>query len=266
VNANELILCDGTCASVSGTGPALVFLHGVGLSQTIWAEQVKAFAPTYRVIAYDLLGHGSSAAVSENATLEDWVLQLENLTRDLSLDRFSLVGFSFGGMIAQAYAAKHADRIDRLVLMNTVYDRSGPERANVIGRLEKAQREGPQAIIAAALSRWFSPEFSAARSDLMQYYEAMLTKNNAVSFLAAYRCFATSDQDLVGRLSSFDHHTLVMTGALDGGSTADMAGRLAATIPGAQCSILPQARHMMPVEMPDEVNSVLRRFLNGEGP
>jgi (E)-2-((N-methylformamido)methylene)succinate hydrolase len=54
---------------------------------------------------------------------------------------------------------------------------------------------------------------------------------------------------------------LVMTGELDTGSTPDMARKLAGMIPGAECSIIDGGRHMMPVEMPDEVNSVLRRFL-----
>ena len=263
MNAQETILSDGTCVSVAGTGPALVFLHGVGLNQTIWAEQVKAFAPWHRVITYDLMGHGRSVAVSENATLGDWVLQLENLTRDLKLDRFSLVGFSFGGMIAQAYAAMHADRIDRLALMSTVYDRSEAEQAGVRARLEKAQNERPHAIISAALSRWFSTDFAAANPDVMQGYELMLKSNNVTSFLAAYKCFATGDQELVGKLSAFARPTLVMTGELDRGSTPEMAKKLAATIPAAQCSILPLGRHMMPVEMPDEVNSVLRRFFEG---
>ena len=263
MNRHEIILSDGTCACTMGAGPALVFLHGVGLNQAIWAEQVKAFASSQRVITYDLLGHGRSASVSENATLKDWVLQLENLTRDLKLDRFSLVGFSFGGMVAQAYAAEHADRIETLVLMSTVYDRNGAERAAVLARLEKAQKDGPLAIISAALSRWFSSDFAASNPDVMHNYEALLKKNNATSFLAAYKCFATGDQELMGRLSSFSRPTLVMTGELDGGSTPDMARRLAATIPAAHCSILPRARHMMPVELPDEVNSVLRRFFEG---
>ena len=266
MSPRQIILSDGTCVSVVGTGPALVILHGVGLDQTIWAGQVKAFRHSHQVITYDLLGHGRSASVSENATLDNWVTQLENLTRELKLDRFSLVGFSFGGMIAQAYAAKYAERIEKLVLMSAVYDRNETERAGALERLANAQKEGPQAIIAAALARWFSPDFAASNPEVMRRYEAMLKKNNASSFLAAYRCFAMGDQDLVGRLSSFNRPTLVMTGALDGGSTSDMARRLAATIPAAHCSILPRARHMMPVEMPDEVNSVLRRFFEGGSP
>ena len=264
MNRREIILGDGTCAQISGAGPALVLLHGVGLNQSIWEAQVKAFAPAHQLITYDLLGHGRSTLIARNATLDDWVLQLESLAHELQLERFSLLGFSFGGMIAQAYAAKHADNLEKLVLMSTVYARNEQERAGVLARLDVAQREGPQAIIGAALARWFSPEFAAEFPEVMLSYERMLRNNDAVSFLAAYKCFATDDKQLVDRLSRFDRPTLIMTGALDGGFTPDMARRLAATIASASLSIVPLARHMMPVEMPDEVNSVLRGFLNGE--
>ena len=260
------MLSDGTCANLCGAGPALVLLHGVGLNQGIWAEQVKAFAHSHQMVTYDLLGHGRSTAVSDNAVLGDWVYQLENLVEELKLERISLVGFSFGGMIAQAYAAKHADRIDRLVLMSTVYARNEKERASVLKRLEQAQREGPQAIIGAALSRWFSAEFAAEYPVVMHGYERLLGNNDAVSFLAAYKCFAKADKDLVEVVSGISCPTLVMTGELDGGSTPDMARKLAGMIPGAEYSIIAGGRHMMPVEMPDEVNSVLSRFLGGEHP
>ncbi len=260
----EIMLRDGTCARIWGAGPALVLLHGVGLNQSIWAEQVKAFAHSHQVITYDLLGHGRSAAVPENATLADWVHQLGNLVEELKLERFSLVGFSFGGMIAQGFAAKHADRIEKLVLMSTVYSRSDEERAGVLARLDVAKREGPQAIIAAALSRWFSAEFAAEYPAVMQSYERMLRNNDAGSFFVAYKCFATGERKLVEVVSGISCPTLVMTGELDGGSTPDMARKLAATIPSARCFLIPQGRHMMPVETPDEVNSVLRWFLEGE--
>jgi pimeloyl-ACP methyl ester carboxylesterase len=263
VSHREIMLSDGTCARLSGAGSPLVFLHGVGLNQSIWAEQLKYFADSHQVITYDLLGHGRSAPVPENTALNDWVHQLENLVQELKLERFSLVGFSFGGMIAQAYAVKHADRIEKLVLMSTVYARSEEERASVLVRLEMAQREGPHAIIGASLSRWFSQEFAAEFPVVIEGYERMLRNNDAVSFLAAYKCFAMEDKQLVDKLSGITCPTMVMTGSLDGGSTPDMAWRLAATIPSARCFLISQGRHMMPVERPDEVNSVLRRFFNG---
>ena len=209
----------GTALEISGSGPPVVLLHGVGLNQSIWAGQVKALESDFQVITYDLLGHGRSAAAAANAPLADWVDQLNSVVRDLALEKFALVGFSFGGLIAQAYAAQHSHMIDKLVLMSTVYDRSEAERASVLSRLDVAQREGPQATIPAALSRWFSPEFAKAHPEIMNQYEALLRGNDAASFLSAYECFATADRELVGALAAFDRPTLVMTGELDTGST-----------------------------------------------
>ena len=256
----------GTALEISGSGPPVVLLHGVGLNQSIWAGQVKALESDFQVITYDLLGHGRSAAAHANAPLADWVDQLNSVVRDLALEKFALVGFSFGGLIAQAYAAQHSRMIDRLVLMSTVYDRSEAERASVQSRLDVVRREGPQATIPTALSRWFSPEFSKAHPEVMNQYEALLRGNDAASFLSAYECFARADRELVGALAAFDRPTLVMTGELDTGSTPAMARKLAGMIPGAECSIIAGGRHMMPVEMPDEVNSVLRRFLKKGSP
>jgi pimeloyl-ACP methyl ester carboxylesterase len=256
----------GTALEISGNGPPVVLLHGVGLNQSIWVGQVKALASDFQVITYDLLGHGRSADVTANAPLGDWVDQLTGVVRGLRLEQFALLGFSFGGLIAQAYATRHSRLVDRLVLMSTVYERSEAERARVESRLDVVKREGPQATIPTALSRWFSPEFSKAHPEVMAQYEALLRGNDATSFLAAYECFARADRELTGALAAFDRPTLVMTGELDTGSTPDMARRLAGMIPGAECSIIAGGRHMMPVEMPDEVNSVLRRFLKEESP
>jgi pimeloyl-ACP methyl ester carboxylesterase len=256
----------GPAVEISGSGPPVVLLHGVGLNQSIWAGQVKALASDFRVITYDLLGHGRSAAARASAPLEDWIDQLTGVVRDLALEKVALAGFSFGGLIAQAYAGQRSRMIDKLVLMSTVYDRSEAERASVLSRLEIVKSEGQQATIPTALSRWFSPDFSKAHPEVLNQYEALLRGNDAASFLAAYECFATADRDLVGALVAFDRPALVMTGELDTGSTPAMAQKLAGMIPGAECSIIAGGRHMMPVEMPDEVNSVLCRFLERENP
>ena len=256
----------GTALEISGSGPPVVLLHGVGLNQSIWAGQVTALKPDFQVITYDLLGHGRSAAVHANAPLADWVDQLNSVVRDLALEKFTLVGFSFGGLIAQAYAAQHSSIIDKLVLISTVYDRNEAERASVLSRLDIVKREGSQATIPTALSRWFSPEFSKTHPEIMNQYESLLRGNDAASFLSAYECFARADRELVGALAGFDRPSLVMTGELDTGSTPAMTRKLAGMIPGAGCSIIAGGRHMMPVEMPDEVNSVLRRFLKKGSP
>jgi pimeloyl-ACP methyl ester carboxylesterase len=259
----EVRLPDGTSALVAGAGPALVLLHGVGLDRRMWAAQVHGLARSHMVVTYDLMGHGKSPPIFGEAALEDWVAQLERVRRALRIERFSLAGFSFGGMIAQDYALKYPERLERLVLMSTVYDRSAAEREGVEARLKLAREETPLAIIPGALERWFSPGFAAGQPEIVQEYSQLLQNNEAESFLAAYACFAAADAELAGKLAAISCPTLVMTGELDTGSTPEMARKMAAAIPHARLSILPHGRHMMAVEMADEVNAVLRRFLAG---
>lgn len=259
----EVRLPDGTSAFVAGAGPALALLHGVGLDRRMWAAQVHGLARSHMVVTYDLMGHGKSPPVIGEAVLKDWTSQLDRVRRALRIERFSLVGFSFGGMIAQDFALNYPERMERLVLMSAVYGRSAAERAGVEARLKLAREETPLAIIPAALERWFSPGFAAGQPETVQEYSQVLQNNDAESFLAAYACFAAADRELDGRLGAISCPTLVMTGELDTGSTPDMARNMAASIANAKLSILPHGRHMMPVEMADEVNAVLRGFLAG---
>lgn len=254
-------LPDGTAGEIAGRGPPLILLHGIGLDRSMWQAQVYRFARTYSVIRYDLLGHGESASIDGRVELDDFVCQLEQLCSALKLDCATLVGFSFGGMIAQAFALKHSRKLAKLVLISTVHDRSAMERAGVENRLEKARREGPGAIYPAALERWFSPAFLAGQPEFVQQLHHRLMDNDVGSFLRAYEIFVLGDRELVGRLGLISCPTLVMTGERDMGSTPAMAWKMAKEIPGARVSIIADGRHMMPIEMADDVNRELSRFL-----
>lgn len=254
-------LPDGTAGEVTGRGPPLILLHGIGLDRSMWQAQVYYFARSYSVIRYDLLGHGESANIEGRVELDDFAHQLEQLCSALKLDRATLVGFSFGGMIAEAFSLKHSHELAKLVLISTVHERSATERAGVENRLETARREGPHAIYPAALERWFSPPFLAGQPEFVQQLHHRMLANDVGSFLRAYEIFASGDRELKGRLGLITCPTLIMTGERDTGSTPAMAWKMAKEIPGARVAIIADGRHMMPIEMADEVNRELGRFL-----
>jgi pimeloyl-ACP methyl ester carboxylesterase len=256
-------LPDGTAGAVAGGGPPLVLLHGVGLDRHMWQAQVYFFARSHSVVSYDLLGHGESARILKDAALADFVLQLERLRAALGLNRTAIVGFSFGGLVAQAYALRHGSQVEKLVLMSTVYDRSETERAGIEDRLRKARREGPQAIYPAALERWFSPAFLAGQPDQAHELHRRMLDNDVNSFLKAYEIFAFGDRELAGKIDMIACPTLIMTGERDEGSTPAMAWRMGKSIPNSRVSIIPDGRHMMPMEMAQEVNREIARFLVG---
>jgi pimeloyl-ACP methyl ester carboxylesterase len=254
-------LGDGTAGSIAGRGRPLVLLHGVGLDRRMWQAQVYFFARSHMVVSYDLLGHGQSPRLDAPCGLEEFTRQLERLLSALELSKISLIGFSFGGMIAQSFAIRHSASIDKLVLMSSVYSRSEAERTAVEARWKQAREEGPQAIYPAALERWFSPAFLAGQPEQAQELHHRMLDNDDASFLAAYAIFARGDKELEGRIGRIACPTFVITGEEDKGSTPAMAWKMAKEIPDARVTIIPGGWHMMPMELPQEVNREIDRFL-----
>jgi pimeloyl-ACP methyl ester carboxylesterase len=252
---------DGTAGTIVGQGPPLILVHGVGLDRSMWRAQIYGFARRHSVISYDLKGHGESPPLTGREELSDFTRQLEDLWSYLGLEKALLIGFSFGGLIAQDFAVRHSRRLLGLVLMSTIYDRSAEERTGVLGRLETARREGPEAIYPAALERWFSPAFLAGQPEFVQELHHRMMNNDAASFLRAYEIFALADRALARRLGAIACPTLVMTGERDTGSTPAMAWKLAKEIPGARASVIAEGRHMMPIELADDVNREISRFI-----
>ncbi|MDG2205564.1 MAG: alpha/beta fold hydrolase, partial [Alphaproteobacteria bacterium] len=86
-----------TARTVEGTGPDLVLIHGMGLNRNMWQWMLPELTARFRVIRYDLLGHGDSEAPPENCSLNDLVDQLDELLVDLGIERAAVAGFSLGG-------------------------------------------------------------------------------------------------------------------------------------------------------------------------
>lgn len=251
----------GTSYLETGEGHPVVLIHGVGLNKEMWGGQIVGLAPQYRVIAYDMLGHGASPRPQPGTGLVGYAEQLRELLEHLQVPQATVIGFSMGGLVARAFALHHPEQLEGLVILNSVFYRSAEQRAGVIERTRQAAEHGPDANAEAALSRWFSREYQAANPAQIAAIRQTLASNDPQGYLTTYELFATQDMYRAEDLGSIRVPTLVATGELDPGSTPEMARQLAARIPGAQVAVLDEQRHMMPVESPRLVNQVLLDFL-----
>ncbi len=251
----------GTSSLATGQGHPVVLIHGVGLNKEMWGGQIVGLAPHFQVIAYDMLGHGASPRPQPGTGLPGYAEQLRELLEHLQIDHATVIGFSMGGLVARAFALHHPQQIDGLVVLNSVFNRSSDQRAGVIERTRQAAEHGPDANAEQALSRWFSREYQAANPAQIAAIRQTLAGNDPQGYLTTYELFATQDMYRAEDLGSICVPTLIATGELDPGSTPDMARQLAERIPGAQVAVLPEQRHMMPVESPRLVNQVLLNFL-----
>jgi pimeloyl-ACP methyl ester carboxylesterase len=257
----------GTPYLVEGQGPSLVFIHGVLMDHRSWQRQVDALSADFRVVRFDMIGHGSCPDRPGARSLDDFVAQAEDVIQHSCPNEAPvLVGFSMGGLIAQAHAIRYPSGLRGLVLMNAVYDRSPAERASVQARLKNLQQSGMEGVIKAAHERWFrADEISAQPAEIAAILQWM-RDGDPVAKTKAYRVFATEDYRTSGKLHQISCPALVMTGDNDKGSPPHMSEALAAGIPDTRLRILECQQHMMLVMAAERVNAALRDFLGALSP
>ena len=124
---------NGTCYSLTGPvdAPVIALIHGLGLDHQTWRDHTPVLAERYRVLNYDLFGHGKSAKAPTTPSLTVFSEQLVGLLDELQIDKAALVGFSLGGMINRRIAIDHPSRASALVILNSPHERD-PEQQRLV--------------------------------------------------------------------------------------------------------------------------------------
>jgi len=235
----------------------IVLLHGVGLDSSMWnLFRAELSRLTDReVVALDLPGHGGQPPLTEAVGLAD-------LASDVGArlpGRAHLVGFSLGALIAQHLARYRPELVASLTSVSSVCLRTPQEASSVAARLQNASTDF-QGSVEASLERWFPAEAGTDTAAIAQVRSTLLA-NDPESYLHAYRVFATADSGIGAELGGITVPSLAVTGDLDPGSTPDMTRRLGEAIPGARTVVVPETRHMLPVERPAELAHIITEFI-----
>lgn len=144
--------------TTSGSGPALVLLHGFLESSTIWKEIIPAWKEKYTIISMDLPGHGKSGTISEVHSMELMADVLYQLLEYLKISKSKIVGHSMGGYVALAFAERYPEALDTLVLLNSTSVSDSPERKENRDRALQIIESEKKSFIRMAISNLFSKE------------------------------------------------------------------------------------------------------------
>src|SRR5271163_2609725 len=136
--------------------PVLVLSHSLGVDHGQWDLQMPGLVPSFRILRYDIRGHGASDAPSGDYSMECLGRDILGLTDALKIPKFAFCGVSLGGMIGQWLAAHAGDRLTHVVLANTSARLADPSAMET--RRKTVLDTGMQAIVDVAMGRFFSPE------------------------------------------------------------------------------------------------------------
>jgi 3-oxoadipate enol-lactonase len=245
--------------SEAGDGPPVVLLHGLGGDAGFWTAAVTRWATEFRVLTVDLPGSGASPVPDEPPTIEGFADALRDVLDSAGVARAHVVGFSMGGLVAQALATGHRDRVDRLVLASTYAVMNPQARMFLDAVRDVVVAGGSLRPVFPLVYPWlFSVGFLADPANAA-WLAAPEDDEPTPGWLAQYR--AQQAFDGRARLADVAAPTLVVHGADDRLVTDRDAAVLSTGIPGARAVTVTGAGHLVNVEAPDRFAREVRDFL-----
>lgn len=247
-----------------GDAPVLVLNHTLATSRAMWRAQVAHFSPRYRVVSFDMRGHGESAAPDFPYSLEMLADDVVGVLDCLGVERpAAYVGISIGGMIGQALGLRHPKRFSALVLASTT-SRTPPEaQAALDQRIEAVQRDGLEGQVQPTLERWLSADFRARDPGTTKWVGDMIRATPASGMIGCLH--AIKALDYLEQLPQIALPTLIIAGEKDPGTPVAASRAIQERIAGSKLEVIPGCLHQTPIEAPDIFNRLVEPFLAAYG-
>lgn len=251
---------------VRGEGPTLVLVHGFGGAKEDFSDHVDALAARWRVVTFDLRGHGASDRPSEPRayTLDRLALDVEAVADAVEVARVRLLGHSMGGMVVRRVVSRRPERVDALVLMSTAAGPPhglDPDVVDLGARLALDDWSGLKAVLdgASPLGTAAYERLLAERPGFREYGEWKWSRLEPAMWSALAPQIAR-EPDALGEIATIGCPTLVMIGALDG-VFYDASLAMFDALPDGRLAVFPDAGHHPQFESPDAWLEALTSFL-----
>lgn len=249
---------------VEGDGPPLVMIQGLGNSSRFWFKQIPELKEHFELVLFDNRDVGQSEIVDQGYGIQDMARDAKGLIEELGFNRVNVLGISMGGYIAQRLAANWPELVNKLVLVST--HAGGREYLAETGDLweEILDVEGlsTREIYRKGYRYSVTEEFFSKNDEIEKLVDMRV--EDAQPQPAYQRQFqAASEFDMTDRLGEIKSYTLILSGAEDRVVPTKFGKQLESGIPSAQLEIVDGAAHLIPLETPEEFNSMVIDFVSG---
>lgn len=250
---------DGAVAAAryrGSSGPALIFVHGVGSTAAIWDKQLEAFSDEYRAVAIELRGNGvpKPDPPPQLIARAGYATDVLAICDALGIERFTIVGCSLGGVVAFELWSRAPERIEAMVIVGS-FARYPDARAYAAGIAGAVEAAGSMDAFASARAAKLGLPPERERETVEQ-----MAAKSVPSYLAATQATWTGDYRQL--LPSIRVPALVCCGERDAIAPLALSREIAEGIPGARLRSIPGAGHVANADAPDIFNEMLRRFLS----
>jgi 3-oxoadipate enol-lactonase len=261
VNGNELHYID--------VGPKdglpVVLIHGFPFSHEMWEPQLRVLQKQFRVIAYDLRGHGKSGVGDGQYMLEFFVDDLLGLLDYLKVAKAVVCGLSMGGYIALRAEERNPDRVLALVLADTQAKADSNEaKLKRAASIKSVKTAGVDAYAESFVKALFTTESLAKHAEAVENIKRIIRSNSSIGICGALLALV-SRTDTTEALARIKVPTLILVGEQDTLTPPSASIEMHDRIPNSEIHIVQNAAHMSNLEQSDEFNKHLITFLSKLG-
>jgi len=241
--------------------PVIIFIHGFPLNKSMWNIQVEALKENYRVIAYDIRGHGNSDPGIDEFSIELFVIDLLRLMEKLKIEKSILCGLSLGGYIALNAVLKHPDRFDGLILNDTQCIADTPEiKENRCNAIISIKEKGVEQYADEIIKKLFAQETFTKNKNVVDAVKEMIISTQKQSLCNTLHALAER-KETCDQLPEINIPVLIMVGEEDKITPIAAAQQMHEKILNSKLEIIPQAGHLSNLENPAAFNTHLVNFL-----
>ena len=245
-----------------GHGDPVLLVHGLGSSTEDWEPQVDALSRGFTVVAYDVRGHGRSGKPASAYSVGQFASDAAALIAALDLAPVHVIGLSMGGMIAFQLAADHPALVRSLVIVNSgpeMVPRTFRERLGIVQRRLIVRLMGMRKMGEVLAERLLPGVEHATRRAI---FAERWARNDKGAYLRALS--ALVGWTVTAKLPGIRQPVLVVTADQDYTPVA-WKQWYTSLMPNATLVVIPESRHMMPIERPHLFHETLLPFLAGAG-
>ena len=242
--------------------PVIILIHGFPLNKSMWNKQVEVLIETYRVIAYDVRGHGNSTSGTDDFTIELFVTDLIRLMDALKIEKAMLCGLSMGGYIALSAVENFPKRFGALILCDTNCIADTPEaKGKRMISIESIQKNGLEQYANESLANLFAPESFVTNKEKIALVKEMI-RGTSVQSLSNTLIALSKRKETCAGLVTIHIPVLIVVGKEDKITPPEAALLMQKKIKGSKLNIIEHAGHLSNIENSYEFNSQLRKFIS----
>jgi 3-oxoadipate enol-lactonase len=241
--------------------PVVALVNSLATDLGIWDQQIPALAQHYRVLRYDVRGHGRSDAPPGPYTMDLLTDDLFALLTHFKAGRAHVVGVSLGGLIAMAAALRRPADLAGIAVCDSRADMTPEFARGIDDRNVLVREKGTQAIADMMVTRWFTQATLAAKPDYLETIRQMIRDTSIEGFTGCAAAIKLSG--LRARVAQIRVPALFVVGDQDAALPVALMQAMQAEVPGARFAEIQGAGHLANVEQPERFNATLLDFLGG---